>query len=68
MLLKAGSAVLLPVLSKLFTAVLRCGRFPPDWALGAITAIHKKGDTSNPNNYRGITVGHALGKLYALPV
>ena len=67
-LIKAGSAVLLPVLSKLFTAVLRCGRFPPEWAQGAITAIHKKGDTTNPNNYRGITVGHALGKLYALVI
>ena len=42
------------------------GSVPRDWLLGAITAIHKKGDATDPNNYRGITVGHVLGKLYAL--
>jgi hypothetical protein len=67
-LIKAGSNVLGPVLARLFTAVFRTGCFPPEWALGAITAIHKKGDTTNPNNYRGITVGHVLGKLYALVI
>ena len=67
-LIKAGGDTLTPVLAALFTAVLRSGCFPPEWALGAITPIHKKGDTSDPNNYRGITVGHVLGKLYALVI
>ena len=39
---------------------------PREWLLGAITVVHKKGDTTDPNNYRGITVGHVLGKLFAL--
>lgn len=65
-LIKAGKEVLAPVLASLFTAVFRSGKVPREWLLGAITAIHKKGDTTNPNNYRGITVGHVLGKLYAL--
>jgi hypothetical protein len=67
-LIKAGKDVLTPVLATLFTAVFRSGCFPPEWALGAITPIHKKGDTADPNNYRGITVGHVLGKLYALVI
>jgi hypothetical protein len=67
-LIKAGGDALTPVLASLFTAVLRSGCFPPEWALGAITPIHKKGDTADPNNYRGITVGHVLGKLYALVI
>jgi len=67
-LIKAGKTALTPVLACLFTAVFRSGCFPPDWALGAITPVHKKGDTSDPNNYRGITVGHVLGKLYALVI
>ncbi len=66
MLIKAGAEVLAPVLATLFTAVFRSGRVPRDWLLGAITAIHKKKDPTDPNNYRGITVGHVLGKLYAL--
>lgn len=65
-LIKAGGGLLAPVLAKLFTAVFRSGKVPREWLLGAISAIHKKGDTSDPNNYRGITVGHVLGKLYAL--
>lgn len=65
-LIKAAKGVLAPVLAKLFTAVFRSGSVPRDWLLGAITAIHKKGDVMDPNNYRGITVGHVLGKLYAL--
>ena len=67
-LIKAGKDALTPVLAQLFTVVFRSGKFPPDWALGAITAILKKGDVTDPNNYRGITVGHVLGKLYALVI
>ncbi|KAI3430963.1 hypothetical protein D9Q98_009368, partial [Chlorella vulgaris] len=67
-LIKAGRDALTPVLAALFNAVFRSGCFPPEWSLGAITLIHKKGDTADPNNYRGITVGHILGKLYALAI
>ena len=65
-LIKAGATALTPVLARLFTAVFRSGRIPPEWAVGVITSVFKKGDASDPNNYRGITVGHVLGKLYAL--
>ena len=65
-LIKAGAIALTPVLARLFNAVFRSGRFPPEWATGIITSVLKKGDPSDPNNYRGITVGHVLGKLYAL--
>ena len=65
-LVKTGREVLAPMLAKLFTAVFRSGSVPREWLLGAISAIHKKGDTTDPNNYRGITVGHVLGKLFAL--
>jgi hypothetical protein len=67
-LLKAGKDALTPVLASLFTAVFRSGCFPYAWALGAITSIHKKGDVTDPNNYRGITVGHVLAKLYAIVI
>lgn len=67
-LLKAGKDALTPVLASLFTAVFRSGCFPAAWALGAITSIHKKGDVTDPNNYRGITVGHVLAKLYAIVI
>lgn len=48
--------------------MFRCGCVPPEWLLGAITPMLKKGDPADPNNYRSITVGHVLGKLYALAI
>ena len=34
------------------------------WADGFIVPIFKKGDASIPNNYRGITISNALGKVF----
>ena len=65
-LIKAARDVVTPVLARLFTGLLRSGLFPANWSLGVITSIFKKGDPADPNNYRGITVGHVLGKLYAI--
>lgn len=67
-LIKAAARPLAPVLARLFTAVFRSGRYPAEWASGAITSILKKGDPTEPNNYRGITVGHTLARLYATVV
>ena len=40
----------------------------PDLLIGArverIISIHKKGDASNPENHRGITLTSCLGKLF----
>jgi len=30
--------------------------FPEEWRNGVITPIHKKGDTSDVRNYRGVTL------------
>lgn len=40
-------------------------QYPPDWSAASITAVHKKGDVSDRDNYRGIAVGVAMGKLYS---
>lgn len=34
------------------------------WARGYIIPIHKKGNASDPNNYRGITISSNIGKLF----
>ncbi|XDV43935.1 hypothetical protein PO909_012319 [Leuciscus waleckii] len=49
---------------KLFNLVLSVGHFPDTWNRGLITPIFKSGDTSDPNNYRGICVSSNLGKLF----
>jgi energy-converting hydrogenase Eha subunit F len=47
------------------SALLMCmSNYPKNWAVGYITPIHKAGDISDPNNYRGVSVTSALGKLF----
>ena len=42
------------------------GGFPDSWSVGVITPIFKKGDPTDPGNYRGITLVPILSKLYAI--
>jgi endonuclease/exonuclease/phosphatase family metal-dependent hydrolase len=57
--------VLQPFLRRLCTGVLTSGQCPPSWAEACLTAVHKKDDPADLDNYRGIAVGNAMGKLYA---
>ena len=40
------------------------GYFPDTWSDGYIVPIHKKGNLSDVNNFRGITLLSTLGKLF----
>ena len=63
--LKNSAEKLLPNLTILFNIVLISEKVPTSWSLGYITPLYKgKGDKSNPDNYRGITVLSCLGKLF----
>jgi len=44
--------------------MLNIGYYPTSWSSGYITPIHKNSNIDNPNNYRGITVTNAIGKLF----
>ena len=59
-----GSASLLPYLHTLFNLLFNKGYFPTMWSEGYIVPIHKKGNTNNVDNYRGITLLSTLGKLF----
>jgi len=51
-------------LTLLFNKILASGNFPENWRTGLIVAIYKKGDKENIENYRGITLLSAIGKLF----
>ena len=51
-------------LTCLFIAVFRSSHFSLSWQTGWIVPLHKKGDTDDVNNYRGITLLSTLGKLF----
>ena len=40
--------------------------FPKQLSVGLITAFYKSGDKGDMSNYRGITVGSVIAKLFAM--
>ena len=48
----------------MFNACFELGQYPSTWSDGIITAIHKSGNASDTNNYRGITITSVIGKLF----
>ena len=63
--IKYSKDVFLPLYCKLFNIILETGIVPDIWCTGVILPIYKKkGDASNPDNYRGITILSCLGKLF----
>ena len=60
-----GKHVLLPYLHTLFNKIFTLGYFPDAWSMGEVIPLHKKGDRSNVDNYRGITLLSAFGKLFS---
>ena len=62
--IKASADILMPIYLKIFNLIFSTGLFPDTWSQGSIIPIHKKGDTMNPDNYRGITLLSCFGKLF----
>ena len=56
--------ILIGHLTDLFNVIFNAGYFPQQWSEGFIIPIHKKGDKSSQNNYRGITLMSNLGKSF----
>ena len=48
----------------MFNKIIDSGYFPDIWSNGIIVPIHKKGSVYDVNNYRGITLGSCLSKLF----
>ena len=57
---KQGRGLLL----KLFNKAWQTNKVPDDWKTGVIVPIHKKGDTRDCTNYRGITLLSTVSKMY----
>ena len=59
-----GKNVVVPILCNLFNKVFEFVFFPEEWSAGYIVPLHKKGSLNDVENYRGITLLSALGKLF----
>ena len=67
-LLQAGVRELTRPITRLFNKMWKSGEFPSEWNEGLLVPVFKKGDSEDCANYRTITVGPVLGKLYAMAV
>ncbi len=65
-MLKAGGPPLHNLLLVLYNKVLLTGDFPKLWHSNILWPLHKKGPKTDPNNYRAISIGSNMGKLFCL--
>lgn len=62
--LKASENAILPFVLKLFNHIFSTGNFPEAWTKAVIVPLFKKGDSNNPENYRGISLLSILSKVF----
>ena len=63
-ILKCCSPVIEPYLTEAFNASIQCGIFPDCLKVAKVTALHKKGDKTNPENYRPISLLPSFSKVF----
>lgn len=63
-MLKASQHIIAPYLAHIFNTVIETGHYPEQWAKAVLVPLHKKGPTSDVNNYRGIALLSVIGKLF----
>ena len=56
--------ILSPIILQHFNQILRGGVFPQSWCCGLVIPVYKKGNTSDPGNYRPITLMNHMAKLF----
>ena len=49
----------------MFNRIFETGTYPSEWTKSLIYPLHKKGDPSDVNNYRGISLLNILSKVFS---
>ena len=55
----------LKTLLALMNVIFTNSRYPSQWCTNYLKILYKKGDIEDPNNYRGLSIGSCIGKLYS---
>ena len=63
-LLKISAGIIAPSLTKIFGLSILTGIFPTEWKQARVTPIFKKGEKSDPSNYRPISVIPSISKIF----
>ena len=62
-ILKASAEYIAPCLLRLFQQSIDAGEVPDDWRMASISAVFKKGDKSDPSNYRPVSLTSVCCKI-----
>jgi hypothetical protein len=62
--IKAGGRTICFEIHKLTTSIWKKEKLPEEWKESITVPIHKKGDKTDCNNYRGISIFQPLTKFY----
>ena len=63
-LIKAGGGTICLEIHKLITSIWKKEKLPEEWKESIIAPIHKTGDKTDRNNYRGISLLPTTYKFY----
>jgi hypothetical protein len=63
-LLKLSAAIIAPSLTSIYSKSIQTGIFPQGWKLAKVTPIFKKGDKTDPGNYRPVSVIPVVSKVF----
>jgi len=63
-MITAAPQVIVPLINKLFNAIFAKGQFPKAWSRSTILPIYKRGDSSVPDNYRGISLTSIFSQVF----
>ena len=63
LILKKCASVISPILTTIFQKSVETGVLPTDWRSANVTAIFKKGDRHDPNNYRPVSLTSVCSKV-----
>ena len=65
-MLKSGKLTLSNSLCKIFNLVFSSEKYPYSLCKNFLGPVFKSGIPDNPDNYRGISIGFCIGKVYSM--
>ena len=62
-MLKSTALSIAPIITELFNCSIKLGKIPTEWKIARVSPISKQGNSSNPSDYRPISLLSILSKI-----